>query len=196
MIGRAQARRIMARYFEVPGARFLHTLKLTPNAVTLLGLIMSLGAAYLAGADLLLPAGLLLLVASAMDLLDGALARLTGRASRFGAVLDSTADRLAEAAILLGLLVLYFNDESRVGVVLVFLVLVASFMVSYLRARGEGLGFRSDVGLMTRPERVIVLAIGMVVNQVLIALAIILVLSTFTAGQRLRHLWRETTAGQ
>ena len=196
MIGRAQARRIMARYFEEPGARFLHTLKLTPNAVTLLGLTMSLGAAYLAGADLLLPAGLLLLVASTMDLLDGALARLTDRASRFGAVLDSTADRLAEAAILLGLLVLYFDDESAEGVVLVFLVLVASFMVSYLRARGEGLGLRSDVGLMTRPERVIVLAIGMVVNQVLIALAIILVLSTFTAGQRFRHLWRETTARQ
>ena len=138
-------------------------------------------------------AGLLLLVASAMDLLDGALARLTDQASRFGAVLDSTSDRLAESVVLLGLLVLYFDDDSAVGVVLVFLVLVASFMVSYLRARGEGLGFRSDVGLMTRPERIIVLAIGMIVSQVLVALAIIFVLSTFTAGQRFHHLWRETT---
>ena len=194
MIGRAQARRIMARYFEQPGARFLNALKLTPNAVTLLGLAMSMGVAVLASADLLLPAGLLLLVASGMDMLDGALARLTNQESRFGAVLDSTSDRLAESVVLLGLLVLYFNDVSVEGVVLVFLVLVASFMVSYLRARGEGLGFRSNVGLMTRPERVIVLAMGMVLNQAFVALAIIFVLSTFTAGQRFRHLWRETTA--
>lgn len=193
MSARAQARLIMARYFEKPGARFLNALKLTPNAVSFLGLTLSMGVALLASADLLLPAGLLLLVASAMDLLDGALARLTDQVSRFGALLDSTFDRLAEAMILLGLLVLFFTNESTAGVLLVFLVLVASFMVSYLRARGEALGFRSDVGLMTRPERVIVLAIGMVVNQVLVALAIILLLSTFTAGQRFRHLWRETT---
>ena len=192
MIGRARARRVAARYFQEPGARFLHALKLTPNTVTLLGLIMSLGVAYLAGAGRLLPAGLLLVAASALDMLDGALARLTGRESRFGALLDSTSDRLAEAAVLLGLVVLYLRDDSAVGVVLAFLVLVASFMVSYLRARGEGLGIRGDVGLMTRPERVIVLAIGLLANQVIAALAIILLFSMFTAGQRFHHVWRET----
>ena len=192
VIGRDPARRLVARYFAEPVARLLHTLKLTPNAVTILGLVTSLGAAYLAAVGLLLPAGLVLLAASALDMLDGALARLTGQESRFGALLDSASDRLAEAAVLLGILVFYLNDDSTAEVVLAFLVLVASFMVSYLRARGEGLGIRSNVGIMTRPERVIVLAFGMVVDQVLAALAIILLLSVFTAGQRFHHLWRET----
>ena len=189
---RAQARRVMARYFEDPAARLLRTLKLTPTMVTLIGLALNLGVAYLAAVDLLLPAGLLLLLASAVDMLDGALARLTGTESRFGALIDSVSDRLGEAAVLFGLLVLFFNDESATGVVLVFLAMVASFMVSYLRARGEGLGIRSDVGFMTRPERMVVLAVGMLVGHILVPLGIIVVLSTITAGQRLHHVWRQT----
>ncbi len=193
---RAQARRVMARYFEEPAARLLHTLKLTPTAVTIIGLVLNLGVAYLAAVDLLLPAGLLLLVASALDMLDGALARLTGRESTFGALLDSVSDRLGEAAVLLGLLVLFYNDESSTGVALVSLTLVASFMVSYLRARGEGLGIRSDVGIMTRPERMVVLIVGMLVGHMLVPLGIILALSTVTVGQRLHHLWRQTRVGE
>ena len=193
---RAQARRVMARYFEEPAARLLHTLKLTPTAVTIIGLVLNLGVAYLAAVGLLLPAGLLLLVASTLDLLDGALARLTGRESTFGALLDSLSDRLGEAAVLFGLLVLFFNDESATGVFLVSLTMVASFMVSYLRARGEGLGIRSDVGIMTRPERMVVLTVGMLVGHVLVPLGIILVLSTVTVGQRLHHLWRQTRVGE
>jgi phosphatidylglycerophosphate synthase len=186
----------MARYFEEPAARLLHTLKLTPTAVTITGLVLNLGVAYLAAVDLLLPAGLLLIVASAIDMLDGALARLTGTESRFGALLDSVSDRLGEAAVLIGLLVLFFNDDSVAGVVLVSLAMVASFMVSYLRARGEGLGIRSDVGIMTRPERMAVLIVGMLVGHLLVPLGIILVLSTVTAGQRLHHLWRQTRVGE
>ena len=189
---RAQARRVMARYFEDPAARLLHTLKLSPTMVTLIGLALNLGVAYLAAVDLLLPAGLLLLLASAVDMLDGALARLTGRESRFGALLDSVSDRLGEAAVLFGLLVLFFNDESTAGVVLVFLAMVASFMVSYLRARGEGLSIRSDVGIITRPERMVVLIVGMLVGHLLVPLGIIVTLSTVTVGQRLHHLWRQT----
>ena len=193
---RAQARRAMARYFEEPAARLLHTLKLTPTAVTITGLVLNLGVAYLAAVDLLLPAGLLLIVASAFDMLDGALARLTGRESRFGALLDSVSDRLGEAAVLFGLLVLFYNDDSAAGVVLAFLAMVASFMVSYLRARGEGLGIRSDVGIMTRPERMVVLTVGMLVGHMLVPLGIIVTLSTLTAGQRLHHLWGQTMVGE
>ena len=193
---RAQARRVMARYFEEPAARLLHTLKLTPSAVTIIGLVLNLGVAYLAAVDLLLPAGLLLLVASTFDMLDGALARLTGRESTFGALLDSASDRLGEAAVLLGLLVLFLRTDSDEGVVLTFLAMVASFMVSYLRARGEGLGIRSDVGIMTRPERIVVLTVGMLVGHMLVPLGIILVLSTVTVGQRLHHLWRQTSVGE
>ena len=193
---RAQARRVMARYFEEPAARLLHTLKLTPTAVTITGLVLNLGVAYLAAVDLLLPAGLLLIVASVFDMLDGALARLTGRESRFGALLDSVSDRFGEAAVLFGLLVLFYNDDSAAGVVLAFLAMVASFMVSYLRARGEGLGIRSDVGIMTRPERMVILTVGMLVGHMLVPLGIIVTLSTLTAGQRLHHLWGQTRVGE
>ena len=192
MIHRARARRIVARYFEEPMARFLRALKFTPVTVTLIGLVLNFGVAYLVMIGMLLPAGLLLLVAGATDMLDGALARLTGRASHFGAILDSVCDRLGEAAVLFGFLILFFTDDSLTGVVLVFMALVASFIVSYLRARGEGLQIQGDMGLMARPERVVVLAVGMLTGYILIPLALIVVLSTITAGQRLEHVWSQT----
>ena len=193
MFARTQVRNALARYFQDPGARFLHTLRLTPNAVTLLGLAMSLAAASLAAAEWLLASGLLLLVASAMDMLDGALARLSGKESPRGALLDSVSDRLAEAAVLMGLFILYLRTGSDRDAVLAFMVLVASFMVSYLRARGEGLGITMrETGLFTRTERVVVLVLGLLTNLIIPALAIVLALSTYTFSQRLYHLWRYT----
>ena len=111
-----------------------------------------------------------------------------------GLLLDRLGARvlLPLLGLLLGLLLLYLRNDSDNSVTLVFLVLVTSFMVSYLRSRGEGLGIRSNVGLMQRPERVVVLAAGFMVDQVQIALGIILILSTFTIVQRFWHLWRET----
>lgn len=196
MAARARARQLVARYFEDPCARLLRSLKLSPNAVTVLGLAVTGVAAYLAARGAFLPAGLVLLLASALDMLDGALARLTGQASRFGAALDSATDRVAEALLLLGLLLYYLGENHQVGVVLVFLVLVASYLVSYLRARGEGLGITmKETGLGTRTERVMVMVIGLLTNAaslILVALVIVLALSTFTSGQRLYHLWRST----
>lgn len=196
MAARARARQLVARYFEDPCARLLRSLKLSPNAVTVLGFAVTGVAAYLAARGAFLPAGLVLLLASALDMLDGALARLTGQASRFGAALDSVSDRLAEALLLLGLLLYYLGENHQVGVVLVFLVLVASYLVSYLRARGEGLGITmKETGLGTRTERVMVMVIGLLTNAaslILVALVIVLALSTFTSGQRLYHLWRST----
>ena len=192
MVFRARARRLLAQYFEEPGARLLRTLKLTPNAVTVLGLAVTAVAAYLAFQGAFLLAGLVLVLASTLDMLDGALARLTSRATRFGAVLDSFADRVAEALLLLGLLLFYLGEDSETGAVLVFLVLVTSYLVSYLRARGEGLGIpMHDTGLGTRTERVIVMVLGLLTGLVLVALSIVLALSLFTSGQRLFHLWRQ-----
>ncbi len=199
MAVRARARQLLASYFEEPGARLLNTLKLTPNAVTVLGLAVTAVAAYLAARGAFLPAGLVLIPASALDTLDGTLARLTNRATRLGAALDSVTDRVAEALLLLGLLLYYLGKDDEAGVVLAFLALVASYLVSYLRARGEGLGVTmKDTGLGTRPVRVIVMAVGLLTNQanlVLAALAIVLVLSVVTSGQRLYHLWRNTREG-
>jgi CDP-diacylglycerol--glycerol-3-phosphate 3-phosphatidyltransferase len=173
-------------------ARVLHTLKLTPTAVTLLGLVGTAGAAYLAGVGSLLLAGVALTVASVLDMLDGALARLTDRASRFGAALDSVADRLSEAVLLLGVFIFYLHGDNDAGATLAFVALVTSYMVSYIRARGEGLGITmKDSGLGTRTERVVIMIVGLVTGWVTVALGVVIALSAATSAQRMYHLWRE-----
>ena len=151
----------------------------------------------LIGTGHLLIAGLVVLFAGFFDMLDGALARYTGRITRFGGTLDSVLDRLSEAVLLLGILVghLCSGDQSASLILLIFLVLLFSPLVSYLRARAEASGIECQVGLFTRPERVIVLAFGLLLNQIIVALTIIAVLSVLTAGQRLLHIWQQTKTG-
>ena len=192
---RDDARRAISRYFEMPAAAALSRVGLGPNAVTLLGLAIAGVSAYLIAAGSLLAGGVVLLASGVFDMLDGALARSTGRATRFGALLDSVVDRLSEALVLLGLLVHYTQRGPEWGAALVYAALVGSLMVSYLRARSEGLGIECKVGLMQRPERVVVLGVGLVVGNwqpaaALAALAAIAALTLFTMCQRLAHSWR------
>jgi CDP-diacylglycerol--glycerol-3-phosphate 3-phosphatidyltransferase len=130
------------------------------------------------------------LVAAALDLLDGALARATGRVTRFGGVFDSVLDRLGEAAVLGGVLFHFSEGGHRQEVVLAYIAVVGSILVSYVRARAEAAGLSLKEGLFTRPERVIVLGVGLMVGQMLIALWILAVVSVFTALQRLYAAWR------
>jgi CDP-diacylglycerol--glycerol-3-phosphate 3-phosphatidyltransferase len=136
------------------------------------------------------------LIAGFFDMLDGALARRTNQATRFGAILDSTLDRLSEAVLLIGILVLYAGEQSTTGILLAGVALIGSLLVSYIRARAEALGLECQVGLFTRAERVVVLALGLLLNQIdnalIIALAIIVAFSFFTAGQRLLYVWKQT----
>ena len=195
--GREQFRAIILRYVEVPGARALRALGFTPNTVTILGFSISLAAAALVGANFLLAGGLVFLAGSVMDLMDGALARLTGRVTRFGALLDSVMDRLGEAAIFLGIAIHGLRADLSDGrllflIVVLLTALVASQMVSYLRARGEGLGIETRTGLMTRPERVVLLSLGLILGfrPLEIILIVIAVVSAFTLLQRLYHIQR------
>ena len=174
----------------------LSRLGLSPNAVTLLGLAVAAASAYLVAIGNLWAGGAGLLASGVFDFADGALARASGRASTFGALLDSVVDRLSEAAVLLGLLVYYLQRDSTEGAVLVYLALTASIMVSYLRARAEGLGIECKVGIITRPERVALLGIGLLVGQwqtlaVLVALGVIAGSGILTSAQRLLHTWQE-----
>jgi len=191
---REQLRVVMLRYVEQPGARSLRALGLTPNAVTLIGFAITLGAAYLVGSDRLLAGGIVFLLGGSLDLLDGALARLTGRVSSFGALLDSVLDRLGEASLFVGLAVYglragFSPAYLQFFILVVLLALILSQTVSYLRARGEGLGAVTTSGLMTRPERVVLLGAGLIAHQVpwvlLAILLIITVVSGFTLLQRL-----------
>jgi CDP-diacylglycerol--glycerol-3-phosphate 3-phosphatidyltransferase len=191
---REQLRAVMLRYVEVPGARSLRALRLTPNAVTLIGFAVTLGAAYLVGSDRLLAGGIVFLLGGGLDLLDGALARLTGRVTPFGALLDSVLDRLGEASLFVGLAVYSLRAGFSPGYLLFFIIvllmaLILSQAVSYLRARGEGLGVATRAGLMTRPERVVLLGIGLIIHQIewvlLVVLLVVAVVSGFTLLQRL-----------
>ena len=188
---RTHARRVSTRYFEEPLARSLMAVGLTPNRVTFLGLLVSAGCAYLLSQGMFVAGGGVLILAGMMDMVDGALARRGGTASPQGALLDSVVDRVAEATVFLGLLVYYLEPVSATEIVLINVSLVGSLMVSYLRARGEGLGVDCRVGIMTRPERVVALAVGLLLGQITIALAVIAVLTVFTTLHRFWHIHRE-----
>ena len=189
-------RKDAAYYLTRPAVQLLARTSITPNVITWFGLLLAIGGAVLIVTGHLLAAGLVVLIAALFDTLDGALARYTNRVTRFGAVLDSTLDRLSDAALLLGILVLYARDQSVVPILLVGLALLGSLLVGYIRARAEALGLECEVGLFTRAERVIVLALGLLLNQIdnalVIALGIIVVFSFFTAGQRLLYVWQQT----
>jgi len=193
------SRKALARYITGPIIHLLARTGITPNALTVFSLVVTVGAAALAAFGHLIAAGLVMLFASVFDILDGALARATDQVTRFGGALDSTLDRLAEGLMMIGLLVFFAHYQSTAKVALVGLTLISSLLVSYVRARAEGLGLDCQVGIFTRPERVIVLALGLILsgfNYVLVvALAIILVLSSITVGQRLYHVWKQTKTG-
>jgi CDP-diacylglycerol--glycerol-3-phosphate 3-phosphatidyltransferase len=194
-MNRKALRAAISRYFEQPVARFFATIGLSPNGVTLLGLAGAGVAAYLISQGWFWAGGVAVLAAGILDMFDGALARMTGKASKFGALLDSVVDRVSEVVVLLGLLVYYVSTGSDLGAVLVYVALSGSIMVSYLRARSEGLGIECEVGIMTRPERVALTGLGLIAGHwqpviVLVVLGVIAGLTTFTSLQRLFHSWR------
>jgi len=185
-------RRNLAYRITDPVVRILSKSGITPNALTFINLALNIIAAYVIATGHFLLGGILVLVAGLFDLLDGALARFTKQTTRFGAILDSVVDRISEAAILCGLLIWYIpQEEASLEIVLIFIVLIGSFLVSYIRARAEGLGWQCQVGLFTRTERVIVLAIGLLVNQIFIALCVLVVFVFITVVQRLVYLWKQ-----
>jgi CDP-diacylglycerol--glycerol-3-phosphate 3-phosphatidyltransferase len=190
----AEIRRSIASRITDPIVGILSRSRIKPNALTFINLALNIVAAYVIASSHFILGGVLVLASGLFDLLDGALARLTGQTTSFGAILDSTVDRISEAAVLCGLLIWYIPKEAKIEIVLIFAVLIGSFLISYIRARAEGLGLQCQVGLFTRAERVIVLSIGLLVNQVFIALCVIAVFSYITVVQRLLYLWKQTKA--
>ncbi|MBN1152579.1 MAG: CDP-alcohol phosphatidyltransferase family protein [Dehalococcoidia bacterium] len=183
-------RRIGARVAQ-PLVGALSRSHISPNAVTISGVVVTIVAAWLASEGRLLTSGIVLGAASLMDLLDGALARATGKTTKFGAVLDSTGDRISEAAMVAGVALWFAHEGNAPAVVVSYIALIASFLVSYLRARGEAMGFDCTVGLCTRPERVIVLALGLLTGFAFVAVAIIAFCASVTVVQRLLYLRRK-----
>ena len=170
-------------------ARVLVRLGFSPSGLTVIGVLVACVAAALIAQGMLAVGGVVMLIAGVFDMFDGAVARMTNRATKFGALFDSVMDRVSEAVVLLGLLWFYLEDGEQLGAVLVYVSIVGSTLVSYVRARAEGLGIECKGGLMQRPERVASLGIGIIVGQwwepaVLIVLGVIAALTVVTTVQR------------
>ena len=199
-MNRAAAREMISAYVERPVAGALAKMGVSPNMVTFAGLVGAGISAWLISEGMLWIGGVAMLLAGVLDLFDGALARSTGQDSAFGALLDSVVDRVSEIVVLLGLLIHYARGDSLEGTVLVYLAVGGSVMVSYLRARSEGLGIDCKVGIMTRPERVAALGFGLIVGHwlpvvMLVVLGVIAGLTILTTAQRLFHTGRELGGG-
>jgi CDP-diacylglycerol--glycerol-3-phosphate 3-phosphatidyltransferase len=173
-----------------PIALFLARLGLTPNTITVLGFLMTAAVAVVLATGRTQLAGVLLIGTLAFDAVDGTLARLMGTSSRFGAFLDSTLDRWAEVVLYGALVWLFLENGQDNGVLLATAAMATSLMVSYTRARAEGVGLPCKEGLLTRFERMVILIAGLIFNQVIWALAIIAILASFTAVQRIWVTWQ------
>jgi CDP-diacylglycerol--glycerol-3-phosphate 3-phosphatidyltransferase len=186
-----KARDISRPTLEAIGRR-LAKWNVSPDAVTYLGLVLTIGVAVLAALGEIRWAGVAYIVAAVCDALDGTLARVSGKGSRFGAFLDSTIDRFEESIVFLGLSVHYALVGGPLEIPLILVVTVGSLMVSYTRARAEAVGVACKVGFMTRVPRVAIMIVGMILDQVLAALIILAVTSLFTTFHRMYQVWRIT----
>ena len=175
----------------MPFISVLRWLKITPNQITIAGSILNLGAVVLIVFDHLIYAGIIFLLAGCFDMLDGMMARLTKMTTPFGAFLDSTLDRVSEGAVLAAIAYLLASQDRHFDAAMVVLALLGSLLVSYTRARAESLGLECKVGLMSRPERVILIALGLFFNVLSYVIYIMLALTTFTVIQRVVHTYRQ-----
>jgi len=173
---------------------WLSDLRIHPNLLTLLGLVINIGAAVLFAKGLFFWAGLVVLFAGIFDMVDGEVARRTKRVTTFGAFFDSVIDRYSDLLLLLGLIHWYAKLDQLFYVALTGLVLIGSVMTSYTRARAESLIPQCKVGFLERPERIVLLIIGALFNRMAAVLWVMAILSNWTVSQRIWYTWRETKA--
>jgi CDP-diacylglycerol--glycerol-3-phosphate 3-phosphatidyltransferase len=179
--------------------RALALTRISPNMLTFLGLVISIVAALLFGyanaenqQRMFLYAGLVIMGAGLLDMVDGRLARATGQVTQFGAFFDSVLDRYSDVALFFGLLVYYARANRFFYVVLVAIVMVSSVMVSYTRARAESLIGSCKVGFMERPERLVLVIIGAVFNRMAPVLWVIALLASITVVHRIWYTYQQT----
>ncbi len=177
-----------------PVVNFFIEHKLNPNHFTTAGFILSVITAYVFAKGSIALAGALVLLAGTFDIIDGRVARATNRVTKFGALYDSTLDRYAEVIVFFGIAYHFVDHGFLWRSVAVSMALGGSMMVSYVRARAEGLNFECKVGIMQRPERIVLLGLGAISSLFYeyaldLAIWVIAVFANFTAIQRLYHVW-------
>jgi CDP-diacylglycerol--glycerol-3-phosphate 3-phosphatidyltransferase len=164
-------------------------LRIHPNTLTLIGVLINVGAAVALGRDHFLLAGVIMIVANIFDFIDGKVAHVTGTVSRFGAFWDSTLDRFSDIALFLGLIYLYADLRRTDYVMVSALGLMFSIMTSYARARAESLIEKCKVGFMERPERIVLFMIGAFTDRMAAVMWVILVLSIITVANRIHYTY-------
>jgi len=175
-----------------PIAAFLLKIGLTPNAITLFGMVLSASAGVFARFGKFTFAGVIMMVGAPLDAVDGAMARQRGKPSRFGGFFDSVIDRYSELFVLGGLLFYYVGQGNALASLLVFIAAGGSVMVSYTRARAEVQRFTAKVGILSRLERMIALIVFLLVGRPLIAIWIIAILANVTAVQRILNVHQQS----
>ncbi|PWH15217.1 MAG: CDP-alcohol phosphatidyltransferase family protein [Anaerolineae bacterium] len=168
-----------------PLGNFLNRLGITPNMMTMLGLLGNIGGAWFLAQGNMVLGGVFVLICTPFDALDGTMARLRGEASEFGAFVDSVTDRYSELFILGGLLYHFLQINDHLSAIAVYIAAAGSVLVSYVKARADSLKFDANTGVLTRLERYLVIAPLLVLNQPVIAVWIVAVLANITALQRI-----------
>jgi CDP-diacylglycerol--glycerol-3-phosphate 3-phosphatidyltransferase len=186
--------RIWFKWFLDPVAGFFNRIGLTPNTMTLLGLAGNFVGAIFVSQGRMTIGGLLILVTTPLDALDGTMARLRGNANEWGAFVDSVTDRYSELAILGGLLYFFSVTGDWLSSVVAFAAAAGTVLVSYVKARAEAVGFSAKVGLLTRVERFLVLAPLLVLNKPVWAIWFIAIFANFTALQRIYYVRAQARA--
>ncbi|HZP35553.1 MAG TPA: CDP-alcohol phosphatidyltransferase family protein [Methylomirabilota bacterium] len=177
-----------------PVARVLLQAHVRPNHLTVVGLGVSLAAATALARGSLRTGAVLLTLAGLFDFFDGSLARLANRVSRFGAFLDSVVDRYSDLVVLLGVVLFYHRAADTAGLLLTLISVVGTVMVSYTKARAQSIGLSCEIGLMERPERLILLIAGATFHALTPAMLVLAVLTNATALQRILYTRRVTIA--
>jgi CDP-diacylglycerol--glycerol-3-phosphate 3-phosphatidyltransferase len=174
-----------------PLATLMNRMGLMPNTMTILGLVGNVIGAFLIAQGYLTAGGILVLLMGPVDALDGTMARLRGMAGNFGAFVDSVTDRYSELVIFAGLLYYFIQQNNQTAILLVYASAAGSVLVSYIRSRGQSLGWDTKVGILTRMERYLVLAPAIILNYPMVGLWIIAVFSNLTAVQRIIDIRRQ-----
>ena len=182
-------------FLDKPLAPLAKRIPFDPNVITIAGLLVMAVAAVVIPANLV-AGGFMILAGGAFDMLDGLIARTNGKRTQFGAFLDSTLDRYADSMLFIGVSWYFYNTGSKAGALLSIGGLVGSLAISYARARAEGLGIDCKVGLLERPERVILLALGCLTGAVFPVIVIIFMFSHFTVIQRIVYVYRQLKDNQ
>ena len=181
----------LGHFLDAPLGSIAKGIPFSPNSLTVIGFLITVIAAFVIPHNIRL-GGVFILIGGAFDMLDGMVARAKGKTSKFGAFLDSVLDRYSDAFIFLSLSYYLAANGDHTGSFVSLGVLVGAFLISYARARAEGLGESCHTGIMERPERIILVIFATLTGWLVPILWAMLILTHFTAIQRILHVWMAT----